>query len=133
MKKTYIKKSYLLIVLILLVTLQESFALNVVNDYNDYSELKLNFLINGEFELIKTSEDHKIAEAITYLTFFPQIDNMQKIESIDFNSKPSAKITKESEEIIYQWDNPEEGKFYFGLDSEIKTVNTMPIIDEKIY
>src|SRR3989338_8361678 len=133
MKKTYIKKSYLLIVLILLVTLKESFALNVVNDYNDYSELKLNFLINGEFELIKTSEDHKIAEAITYLTFFPQIDNMQKIESIDFNSKPSAKITKESEEIIYQWDNPEEGKFYFGLDSEIKTVNTMPIIDEKIY
>jgi len=126
------KKSKLVIVLIaFLMLLQISSAKEKLNDYNNYTSLKMNFDITGSFDLIASSADAKTSEATAILTFVPKEDSIQTINKINFNSDPEAEVTK-SEDATFEWKNPSEKQFSFGITAQINVNNALIKINEKI-
>src|SRR3989338_9257706 len=86
-----------------------------IDNYNDISELTMNFKIEGGFSLQKQNQDSKIGSVTSYLTFFPQDDILQKIQSKNEFSTPNAKVSKDSLEVVFNWDSPPEKSFKFGV------------------
>ncbi len=102
------------------------------NDYNDYSNLNMNFKIDGKFKIEATGEDANIKDVKTYLTFFTQNDYLQKVGKIKYYSTPQAQINHDTQEVLYTWENPSLGNFNFGVEAEVTVENAIVIIDEKI-
>ena len=125
------KRSFIFVV-ILLVLLPVVFAQsNLVNDFNDYSSININFRLDTQFDLTSSIDNSRVSEANAFLTFFPQNDTLQTVKNFEIFSNPIAEITL-GDEIVYKWTNPSVSKFDFGVNSEITTNNALVIIDKKI-
>lgn len=118
----------LLIIFLLLIPM----VIAQENDFNAYNKLNLRFKLDGTFQMVETGENAELKEIKTYLTFFPQEDNVQKIKSISFYSTPESKKDQNSQEAAYIWENPEIREYNFGVEADIETNNVIVIVDEKV-
>src|SRR3989344_3091879 len=120
------------ILLILLILNVPMMYAQEENDFNDYNNLVLNLKLDGNFELIKTSSNSRINEVTAVLSFFPENDNIQKVNLLEEESNPQAEVTKNDEAIIYKWNNPQAERFTFGYQSTIINHNIFTIVDQKV-
>lgn len=126
------KRFVALFLVVLILNINFLVAEEQVNDYNSYSTLDFDFEIKGGFTLEATSDRSKISEVTSYLTFFPREDILQKVKGINFNSKPLGTISKDTDEIVFNWISPKPGAFEISVDSKITTQNAMVTVDKKI-
>ena len=106
-----IKKSVLLLLIIILTSFSVYAIDQPVNDYNSYSFIDYDVGIVGSFDLTPTSSNSKIGEVTSILTFFPRSDDLQEVKSLNFNSVPQASISNNSDEISYNWVSPQDNSF----------------------
>ena len=126
------KRFVALFLVVLILSMNFSAAEEQVNDYNSFSTLDFDFSINGGFTLEATSDRSKISEVTSYLTFFPREDTLQEIKDLNFNSKPLGTISKNTDEVVFNWASPKPGAFEISVDSQIKIHNAMMTVDKKI-
>src|SRR3989339_319672 len=127
-----IKKSVLLLLIIILTSFSVYAIDQPVNDYNSYSFIDYDVGIVGSFDLTPTSSNSKIGEVTSILTFFPRSDDLQEVKSLNFNSVPQASISNNSDEISYNWVSPQDNSFELSFDSNVRTNNRLIIVDDKI-
>jgi len=120
-----IKKSVLLLLIIILTSFSVYAIDQPVNDYNSYSFIDYDVGIVGSFDLTPTSSNSKIGEVTSILTFFPRSDDLQEVKSLNFNSVPQASISNNSDEISYNWVSPQDNSFELSFDSNVRTNNRL--------
>src|SRR3989338_2002477 len=94
--------------------------------YNSRNVL-VNVDIKGEAEIRKLAPNGYIDTATINLTFFPKEYETQEL--LNFDTSPEAEVTDKAAK--YTWKRP-ENDVSFGLDADVKTINVMPQIREKI-
>src|SRR3989338_9637982 len=96
-----IKKSVLLLLIIILTSFSVYAIDQPVNDYNSYSFIDYDVGIVGSFDLTPTSSNSKIGEVTSILTFFPRSDDFQEVISVYFYSVPHVSLSNIYEGISY--------------------------------
>ncbi len=127
LRKIFVCILFLLFLLPLVIAQTE-----YINDFNDYSNLDLNFKLDTKFDLVSTNTNSRIEELNAFLTFFPENDTLQTINSLKTYSNPKANINFVDNEFVYRWDNPNTNNFNFGLEAKLTTTNALVIIDNKV-
>lgn len=127
-----IKKSVLLLLILVLCSLSVYAIDQPINDYNSYSFIDYDVSIQSNFDLAATSANSKIGEVTSILTFFPREDVLQEVRSIGFKSSPEASIKNNSDEISYTWISPQVNSFELSFDSSVRTKNLLILVDDKI-
>lgn len=118
-------------IIVIILVLLSNIVVAEPNDYNDYNNLVMDFNIETNFNMAG-SPDLKVSEITSYLSFFPQNYNLQKVNSLDIYSTPKATTTQDTEKIEFKWTNPQESKFKFSINSKVTTTNALIPIDKKI-
>ena len=117
------KKGLLLLIFLLVLP-------NVVSQgwifENEEATLKLD--ISGKIQLIPTSTRYKANYVIANLSFVPQDGFQEKIISVE--TKPIAEVRNGF--VVFRWDEPTGKELEFSIDSEVKSVNKVLEIKEKV-
>ena len=117
------KKSLILLTLILLITINLALANN--NIYQEDS-LHLQLDVNGNFELVPEGGNSKVREVTAELFLFPQDDFRQKVLEI------SNLGTVEEDKVIYEWNDEKIEKKEFGYSAFIETRNERKKVQTKV-
>lgn len=122
------KRGLILLVLLILAPFVYSQS---VNDYNDYSSLKIGISVNNSFYV--TTLNPKIDFISANLSFFPRTEDVQKVESIDIDSIPASTLKSYDKNTIpFYWKNPTSMNYYLAIDSIVSVTNAIIPIDRKI-
>jgi hypothetical protein len=121
------KKRLLLLFLILILPF--AIAENIDN-YNTCSYLNINYNINTSINAVYDPSS-RLDSLNTIIYLVPKEYYMQKINSLETFSYPTAAISKDSNSINYEW-NILKDNYQFGLNSNITTeniINKIPHVD----
>ncbi|MFH1376277.1 MAG: transglutaminase-like domain-containing protein [Candidatus Woesearchaeota archaeon] len=110
------KKLILFILLISIIPLTSA----QIENYNDYTELTIDYSLNTDLVLIGSSMNFLEAE----LFLIPLNNNRQEVQQLNINSNPTANINQDSDKITYRWTNYNP-TLSFGYNSRIKTKNIL--------
>ena len=92
-----------------------------VENYNDYSELIINYNLNTEIEL---SGGNQLNYLIANLSLIPLESERQSIISLNTDSNPNADVTLGESSISFEW-NEYNSDLSLEIDSEIETKNIL--------
>ena len=105
-------------------------------DYNDLSEMDLNFNLDSQFFLAPTREQYGIDFIETNLTFFPQNRlnevPIQTVLSLSTKSFPEISVRKEADSLVFRWEKPVGQQYLYGLSSKINLKNNLLQIKDGI-
>lgn len=102
-----------------------------VNDFNDYSSLKIALSINNSFYI--TNSNVMVELLTANLSFFPRTESTQKVESLEIYSTPkSSTYSYDNAVIPFIWINQGSRDYYLGLNSVVSVTNAIVPIDRKI-
>jgi len=94
--------------------------------YNSQN-IVVNIGISSEAEVVPLTPSGYIDSATINLTFFPKHTDYQEL--LKFETYPDSELSDKA--LKFEWKNP-HGKINFGLNSEVKTTNTITEIRQKI-
>ena len=83
--------------------------------------------IYGDADIVPLTPSGYVESAAINLTFFPRQADAQEV--LKLNTVPKAEMTGKA--LRFEWENPEE-KIEFKVNAEVKTLNVIPKIREKI-
>ena len=83
--------------------------------------------IYGDADIVPLTPSGYVESAAFFLTFFPRQADAQEV--LKLNTVPKAEMTGKA--LRFEWENPEE-KIEFKVNAEVKTLNVIPKIREKI-
>src|SRR3989344_5110499 len=101
-------------------------------DYNNYDYLVVNFNLDTSFSFQPIGEIQKIDLVNANLSFFPKEDQNYDIQILEYFTKPPAEVYESDEITSFSWVEPKEKIFDFGINSVIKSQNSIAVIDKKI-
>jgi len=120
------KKEVILVLLALLVLTPVCLA----DDswlYNS-EKLLIELNISSSMNIIPESKDYSVDYIKARLSFFPEDDFQQRLIKLETNPDSFRK----DDIIEFKWENPDEKKLYFLLNSEIETENKLKEITSKV-
>jgi len=95
--------------------------------YNS-EKLLIELNISSGMEIVPESPDYYVDYVKAKLSFFPEDDFQQKLIKLETN--PNS--FKKDEIIEFKWEQPDEKKLYFLLNSEVETENKIKKITSKV-
>ncbi|MBI2653637.1 transglutaminase domain-containing protein [Candidatus Woesearchaeota archaeon] len=109
--------------LIFLITIPYVFADWFYHSQNIFTNIR----INGDAEIVPSTPSGYVQEATINMTFIPKNTDVQEITKLQTN--PLADFTGDS--LKFKFQKP-EGKIDFNVNADVKTINFMPEIGQKI-
>jgi hypothetical protein len=92
-----------------------------------YDSLKISLDVRGNFTLIPEKQDYEIKEISAKLLLYPKESDRQELLKIDAGNGQIK-----TDQIVYNWVNPEIKTNFFGYTAKIKTKNIQNEIKSKI-
>lgn len=102
------------------------FAYSQWNFDSEYVEA--NIKITGEAEILPLAASHYTDYVVVNMTFFPQQFEGQEITN--FEADPDS--APEGNSLKFRWDKPDDKKLLFSLNADIRTLNRLVEVGEKI-
>jgi len=88
--------------------------------------IKLN--ISSGMDIVPEGRDYSVDYVRVRLSFFPEDDFQQRLIKLETNPD----FLKKDNIMEFKWENPDEKKLYFSLDSEVETENKLKKITKKV-
>ena len=126
------KKRGLILLLWVIFIMPTTFAQELVNDYNEYETVTMDFSFEGSFVLEKTSAKAQISEINSNILFFPRETKNQRVYDLDITSTQDSKKEISKESILLQWSNQEINEINYKIKSKVERTNSLMQIKDKV-
>ena len=126
------KKRGLILLLWIIFIMPTTFAQELVNDYNEYETVTMDFSFEGSFVLEKTSAKAQISEINSNILFFPRETKNQRVYDLDITSTQDSKKEISKESILLQWSNQEINEINYKIKSKVERTNSLMQIKDKV-
>lgn len=124
-------KKWVMLGALFLLLLSNSFALENVNDYNNYSSLDLRFQLLSNFTLAKQSARARIDMVSAELSFYPLAEK-QTVRNVIVDADPKAQIAQSEKSVTYTWQNPSSELFTYKEEADIRISASPLLVRQKI-
>jgi len=124
------KKAWVIIVFLLATT--SVTAQGIVEDFNDFSSLDLQFDLDAKFRILKGSAESEVEFVSANLSFFPKDEFGLELLSFDIMSSPPAAEVQGPDRISYTWTDTSSVNYIYGLSSTLRVRNYLTPVKEKL-
>lgn len=124
------KKAWVIIAFLLVVTSVSGQEL--INDYNEFSSLDMQFELDSKFRILKSSPESSVEFVTANLSFFPKEEAGTKVENFRIVAQPHATIFQGEDRLGYKWTDPTAADYNFGVTGDISVDNKLIKVEDKL-